>query len=97
MDRGNGLPKGYGFVEYRDKDVACSALRNLNKHELLKRELKVDFASDNKNGSNLRPEDISNRDDAAEMFLSTFMKGDSMTTPVDCNALEDAESRIKGQ
>lgn len=72
MDRQTTLPKGYGFAEYRDKDIASAALRNLNKHELLKRELKVDFASDNKNGSNLRPEDILNRDLASEMFKKTF-------------------------
>jgi hypothetical protein len=34
----------------------------LNKYELNRRELKVDFASDNKNGVNLRPEDLRTRD-----------------------------------
>jgi len=45
-----------------DKDIASSALRNLSKYDLNKRELKVDYASDNKNGTNLRPEDITYRD-----------------------------------
>ena len=49
-------------MEYRDQDLAASALRNLNKHELNRRELKVDFASDNKNGVNLRGEEVRNRD-----------------------------------
>ena len=49
-------------MEYRDQDVAASALRNLNKYDLNRRELKVDFASDNKNGVNLRPEEVRFRD-----------------------------------
>lgn len=61
-DKMTQQPKGYGFCDYKDRDIASSALRNLNKFDLNKRELKVDFASDNKNGTNLRPEDIQNRD-----------------------------------
>ena len=57
-----GKPKGYGFCEYQDTDIAASALRNLNKIDLNRRELKVDFASDNKNGTNLREFDIKWRD-----------------------------------
>ena len=37
-------------------------MRNLNKYDLNRRELKVDYASDNKNGVNLRPEEIRYRD-----------------------------------
>ncbi|KEJ82712.1 Cleavage stimulation factor 64 [Oxytricha trifallax] len=62
LDKDTHQPKGFGFVEYKDQDVASSALRNLNKHDLNKRELKVDFASDNKNGANLRQEEIRHRD-----------------------------------
>ncbi len=62
LDKDTHQPKGFGFCEYRDQDIASSALRNLNKFELNRRELKVDFASDNKNGVNLRPEDVRNRD-----------------------------------
>lgn len=57
-------PKGYGFCEYRDPDVAASALRNLNKAEINGRTIKVDFASDNKNGTNLKDEDVKYRDRA---------------------------------
>jgi len=55
-------PKGYGFCEYKDPDVAASALRNLDKIDLNRRELKVDFATDNKNGTNLRKDDVNARD-----------------------------------
>ena len=34
----------------------------MNRFDLNKRELKVDFASDNKNGTNLRPNDVQHRD-----------------------------------
>ena len=38
-------------------DIASSALRNLNQYELNGRQLRVDFASDNKNGTNLKDEE----------------------------------------
>ena len=44
--------------------MASSALRNLKKLEVKTRPLKVDFASDNKNGNNLKKEDILFRDTA---------------------------------
>ena len=55
-------PKGFGFCLYEDADIASSALRNLKKHELRGRPMKADFASDNKNGNNLKREDVLYRD-----------------------------------
>ena len=55
-------PKGFGFCEYKDADIASSALRNLKKFEIKGRSLKADFASDNKNGNNLKREDVLHRD-----------------------------------
>lgn len=37
-------------------------MRNLNKSEINGRNLKVDYASDNKNGTNLKEEDVKFRD-----------------------------------
>ena len=74
-DQENQKPKGYGFCEYRDPDIAGSALRNLNGLDLNGRQLRVDFASDNKNGTNLKEEEVKFRDggevynaDAKEVF-----------------------------
>ena len=49
-------------MEYRDQDLAASALRNLNRAEVMRRELKVDYASDGKNGVNLREGGVRERD-----------------------------------
>eukprot|EP00344_Euplotes_crassus_P011803 CAMPEP_0197009630 /NCGR_PEP_ID=MMETSP1380-20130617/50904_1 /TAXON_ID=5936 /ORGANISM="Euplotes crassus, Strain CT5" /LENGTH=195 /DNA_ID=CAMNT_0042431015 /DNA_START=16 /DNA_END=603 /DNA_ORIENTATION=+ len=61
-DKESEKPKGYGFCEYKDMDIASSALRNLNQYELNGRQLRVDFASDNKNGTNLKDEEVKYRD-----------------------------------
>lgn len=44
-DRETGKPKGYGFCEYKDKETAESAIRNLNKCDFGGRQLRVDRAS----------------------------------------------------
>ncbi|UJR15795.1 hypothetical protein I4U23_002727 [Adineta vaga] len=45
LDRETGNPKGYGFAEYADADMAQSAIRNLNGFEFGGRSLRVDKAS----------------------------------------------------
>ncbi|CAF0844516.1 unnamed protein product [Rotaria sordida] len=45
FDRETGNPKGYGFAEYADIDMAQSAIRNLNGFEFGGRSLRVDKAS----------------------------------------------------
>ena len=64
IDPATQQPKGFGFCLYSDPDVASSALRNLKGYEIMNRALKVDFASDNKNGNNLKREDVLFRDTA---------------------------------
>lgn len=44
-DRETGNPKGYGFAEYSDIEMAQSAIRNLNSYEFSGRTLRVDKAS----------------------------------------------------
>uniref|UniRef100_A0A182JQ71 RRM domain-containing protein n=1 Tax=Anopheles christyi TaxID=43041 RepID=A0A182JQ71_9DIPT len=43
-DRETGKPKGYGFCEYKDKETALSAMRNLNGYVFGGRPLRVDNA-----------------------------------------------------
>jgi len=45
-DRDTGRPKGFGFAEYQDSDMAASAVRNLNDYEIMNRKLRVDFSHD---------------------------------------------------
>ena len=70
IDSERKQPKGFGFCLYKDPDVASSALRNLKKYEIMGRQLKVDFASDNKNGNNLKREDVLYRDSAEIIKVS---------------------------
>lgn len=44
FDQDTGRAKGYGFAEFADTDAAASAVRNLNNHEVMGRELRVDFS-----------------------------------------------------
>jgi hypothetical protein len=62
LDTKTNNPKGFGFCEYTDPDIATSALRNLNRQEINGRNVKVDYASDNKNGTNLREDEVKFRD-----------------------------------
>lgn len=61
--------KGYGFIEYNNRDVAMCALRNLNGFNFGKRELKVSFAADDKQGSNLKEEHMEGKDVAEVVGL----------------------------
>ncbi|KAL2631906.1 hypothetical protein R1flu_016592 [Riccia fluitans] len=50
VDRDTGKPKGYGFCEFRDEETALSARRNLQGYEINGRQLRVDFAENEKGG-----------------------------------------------
>lgn len=47
-DRETLKPKGYGFCEYKDEETALSARRNLQGYEINGRQLRVDFAENDK-------------------------------------------------
>ncbi|CAN8235475.1 unnamed protein product [Cochlearia groenlandica] len=47
-DRETGKPKGYGFCEYKDEETALSARRNLQSYQINGRQLRVDFAENDK-------------------------------------------------
>lgn len=48
IDCETGKPKGYGFCEYKDEETALSARRNLQGYEINGRQLRVDFAENDK-------------------------------------------------
>ncbi|GER47506.1 mRNA splicing factor [Striga asiatica] len=54
IDRDTGKPKGYGFCEYKDEETALSARRNLQGYEINGRQLRVDFAENDKNADRNR-------------------------------------------
>ncbi|XP_071737750.1 cleavage stimulating factor 64-like isoform X2 [Rutidosis leptorrhynchoides] len=54
IDRETGKPKGYGFCEYKDEETALSARRNLHGYDINGRQLRVDFAENDKNNDKSR-------------------------------------------
>ncbi|KAJ8769404.1 hypothetical protein K2173_002724 [Erythroxylum novogranatense] len=54
IDRETGKPKGYGFCEYKDEETALSARRNLQGYVINGRQLRVDFAENDKNADRNR-------------------------------------------
>lgn len=46
FDKDTGKSKGFAFVEYRDKESAASAVRNLNNFQVGQQRLKVDYSND---------------------------------------------------
>ncbi|KAI4364970.1 hypothetical protein MLD38_021001 [Melastoma candidum] len=53
-DRETGKPKGYGFCEYKDEETALSARRNLQGYDINGRQLRVDFAENDKGSDRSR-------------------------------------------
>lgn len=58
LDRETGKPKGYGFCEYKDEETALSARRNLHGYEINGRQLRVDFAENDKRADRNREQVI---------------------------------------
>lgn len=96
IDSERKQPKGFGFCLYKDPDVASSALRNLKKYEIMGRPLKVDFASDNKNGNNLKREDVLFRDSAEVIKISGSSASGSQqqNSSLACEILDSQNSTV---
>ena len=48
-DRDSNKPKGYGFCEFKEKEYARSAIRNMNQAEFFGRSLRVDYSEKHRN------------------------------------------------
>ncbi|KAJ8476954.1 hypothetical protein OPV22_020681 [Ensete ventricosum] len=81
-DRETGKPKGYGFCEYKDEETALSARRNLQGYEINGRQLRVDFAENDKNSDRNREQGrggpgLAPSADVQKQFSGTPILGDS--------------------
>ncbi|CAL9120088.1 unnamed protein product [Musa textilis] len=81
-DRETGKPKGYGFCEYKDEETALSARRNLQGYEINGRQLRVDFAENDKNSDRNREQGrggpgLAPSADIQNQFCGTPVLGDS--------------------
>ncbi|XP_021902654.1 cleavage stimulating factor 64 [Carica papaya] len=78
IDRETGKPKGYGFCEYKDEETALSARRNLQGYEINGRQLRVDFAENDKGADRNReqgrggPGLVANSDSQKQLGGSAF-------------------------
>ena len=73
IDRETGKPKGYGFCEYKDEETALSARRNLQGYEINGRQLRVDFAENDKNADRNREQVLQSFDvQLFDLFVSFF-------------------------
>jgi RNA recognition motif-containing protein len=61
FDEKTGKSKGYGFCEYRDAEIAASALRNLKDIDYNGRQLRINFAENDKTGIKYS-QDLKNRE-----------------------------------
>ena len=64
MQKEDNQPRGFGFCTYNDLDTATSAIRNLNKICINKREINVHYANDATDGTNLKKDEVIGRDRA---------------------------------
>ncbi|KAJ4884362.1 Cleavage stimulating factor 64 [Raphanus sativus] len=78
-DRETGKPKGYGFCEYKDEETALSARRNLQSYEINGRQLRVDFAENDKGTDKTRDQG------QGAPALPTTTTTESQKQPVDSN------------
>ncbi|KAL1295370.1 hypothetical protein HN51_056268 [Arachis hypogaea] len=83
IDRETGKPKGYGFCEYKDEETALSARRNLQGYEINGRQLRVDFAENDKGNDRNReqgrggPGLSANVDPQKHVGSSSVIQGDA--------------------
>jgi RNA recognition motif-containing protein len=88
-DRDTGKPKGYGFCEFKDSEVAKSAIRNLNGAEFLGRSLRVDSSGDENKESAQVPTNAPPAEEEPSLFAQHPIAQDTLAQIV--ASLKDEE------
>lgn len=102
LDRETGKPKGYGFCEYKDEETALSARRNLQGYEINGRQLRVDFAENDKGADRNREQGrggpgLASNSDAQKPSVGPAILGDSfLQQPIGLPSAATAASVMAG-
>lgn len=94
-DRETGKPKGYGFCEYKDEETALSARRNLQGYEINGRQLRVDFAENDK-GADRNREQVKLYILAVKSFIFLFILLSFMIKVHSCLSFEESSFFLHG-
>ncbi|KAK6940085.1 Cleavage stimulation factor subunit 2, hinge domain [Dillenia turbinata] len=101
IDRETGKPKGYGFCEYKDEETALSARRNLQGYEINGRQLRVDFAENDKGADRNREQGrggpgLAANVDARQVGLSASHRDSTLFQPMGLPVAMTAASVMAG-
>lgn len=101
IDRETGKPKGYGFCEYKDEETALSARRNLQGYEINGRQLRVDFAENDKGSDRNREQGrggpgFSSSTDPPRQVGGPAIHGESVNQPIGLHIAITAAAAMAG-
>ncbi|KAF8026710.1 hypothetical protein BT93_F3247 [Corymbia citriodora subsp. variegata] len=101
IDRETGKPKGYGFCEYKDEETALSARRNLQGYEINGRQLRVDFAENDKGSDRNREQGrggpgFSSSTDPPRQGGGPAIHGESVNQPIGLHIAITAAAAMAG-
>ncbi|XP_056164462.1 cleavage stimulating factor 64 [Syzygium oleosum] len=101
IDRETGKPKGYGFCEYKDEETALSARRNLQGYEINGRQLRVDFAENDKGSDRNREQGrggpgLSSSTDPPRQVGGPAIHGESVNQPIGLHIAITAAAAMAG-
>ncbi|KAK9134375.1 hypothetical protein Syun_013705 [Stephania yunnanensis] len=96
IDRETGKPKGYGFCEYKDEETALSARRNLQGYVINGRQLRVDFAENDKGGDRNREQSRGGPGLASNVGAPAVIGDSSLYQPIGLQFAATAASVMAG-
>ena len=97
FDRETGKPKGYGFCSYQDHETAASAVRNLNNYDIGGRQLRVDYAEQDKEevvDTTQQIQNVVGQDPRAIAEALSYLKSLAHTNPELANQLLVQEPQL---